>query len=266
MEPRLMVFVDGSNVINGLRRHLRLSPTQLDPFSPPDSVFQLVSSGLCHVDGPTIHLNEKTFVRRHVLTRMHWFGGYRGNEADRDRLEEVAWEADFKGSTFLKVEGDREKGVDMHLAVELLLHAQRRSMEAALVVGGDGDYVRLVEAAKSLGVQVFGTAFQEQGLNRPLRRAFDGFQPLERVFEKVLSPKTIERFVKGLPEPAPLKSRELKRQLDRIKKAAHLYRAAEQDRQRNDSLTEIGAAVSCLLEHEVSLNEESPKGGDSDER
>lgn len=47
-----------------------------------------------------------------------------------------------------------EKGTDINLAIDMLLHAVQRNFDVALLVSADGDLARLAEEIKRLGAQV----------------------------------------------------------------------------------------------------------------
>jgi uncharacterized protein (TIGR00288 family) len=68
----------------------------------------------------------------------------------------------------------RSKRVDITLATEMLLHAHRKNYDIAILVGGDEDYVPLVEAVKSEGRRVALWAL-ESGLSSALRKSADHY-------------------------------------------------------------------------------------------
>lgn len=61
-----------------------------------------------------------------------------------------------------------EKGIDIKLATDMLVHAFRGNYEIAILVSGDNDFVDALQAVKDLGrhveVALFGSGFTSQHL------------------------------------------------------------------------------------------------------
>ncbi|MBI4626950.1 MAG: NYN domain-containing protein [Verrucomicrobia bacterium] len=71
--------------------------------------------------------------------RKYWFASYQGNDEDRDRMRHALHEQGFEALLFKKNEG-REKGVDISLTKEMLVHAFQRNTVESILVAGDEDY------------------------------------------------------------------------------------------------------------------------------
>jgi uncharacterized LabA/DUF88 family protein len=128
---RVAIFVDGSNLYRSLKER-----------------------GLLPVD----------------MTRLAWrlAGGrpasmrfytapFRGHQGFVKSLESRGW---IVVQGHLSREGG-EKGVDVALAVDLLLSAAGGIYDEAVLVSGDGDLARAVEAARELGFPVRVVQFQD---------------------------------------------------------------------------------------------------------
>ena len=65
-----------------------------------------------------------------------------------------------------------EKGVDIKLATDMLLHASRNNYDVAILVSGDTDFVDMVQAVKDLGKNVEVALFNPSG-SRSIREVAD---------------------------------------------------------------------------------------------
>ena len=73
----------------------------------------------------------------------------------------------------------------MLLGIDLLQHAIDNLYDIAIVVSGDGDLVRAVQAVKDTGKEV-EVAFFENGISRDLLRSSDIFLELKPSFFREL--------------------------------------------------------------------------------
>lgn len=105
--------------------------------------------------------------------RNYWFSYYKGSEVDYKQIAEELRKNDFEPVLFKK-RGDREKGVDIALAKEMLVNAFNQNFELGLLVAGDEDYVCLVNEVKRYG-QIIYLAFFSRGLSDELKLACDKF-------------------------------------------------------------------------------------------
>lgn len=70
-------------------------------------------------------------------------------------------------------EGNRQKGVDILLAIEMLTKAFQDHYEIAAFLGGDDDFIDLINSVKELtGKRIYGFFFQHNASER-LLKAFD---------------------------------------------------------------------------------------------
>jgi uncharacterized LabA/DUF88 family protein len=107
-------------------------------------------------------------------------------------------------------DGSAKANLDMELAIDLLTQAPH--LDVAIIVSGDGDFARLVDAAQSLGLRVEVAATPRQASSELIDVA-DRFIDLEanaRVFaraelpprERPINPVRPEGFARGFNRPA----------------------------------------------------------------
>lgn len=59
------------------------------------------------------------------------------------------------------VEGYRQKGVDILMAIDMITKAYENQYDIAILLAGDGDFVDLVEAVKDAGKRIYGAYLVE---------------------------------------------------------------------------------------------------------
>jgi uncharacterized LabA/DUF88 family protein len=111
-------------------------------------------------------------------------------EQYRKRLEEqerefanISSEADTHvrlGSMTGTYKRRRQKEVDILLTVDMLKHAERRNMDTAILMSGDGDFRPLVEALVEMGLFAWVVA-DIKHTSRELRLAADRYVPLKLI-------------------------------------------------------------------------------------
>jgi uncharacterized LabA/DUF88 family protein len=156
-----MMFIDGENL--AIRYKAELGDRE--PFGHvayvPDVMVWSAYASRRH--GP------QEFVRRYYYTSA------RGDEDTRNAIELQLQSLGVEAPrVFPRKKSGRSKRVDITLATDMLLHAHRRNYDIAVLVGGDEDYVPLVEAVKAEGRRVALWAL-ESGLSPALRKAADHF-------------------------------------------------------------------------------------------
>lgn len=134
-----MILVDGSNLYFALKAH----------------------------DLENIHMDRLArWLDPNARGKRFYTAPFKGHSGFVEALKHMGWEVRFSR---LKV--DREKGVDVSLAVDMVLLAGRGEPRITLV-SGDTDLVPAVEAARSLGTRVVVAQFQD-ALGMDLVRAAD---------------------------------------------------------------------------------------------
>lgn len=166
---RAMLFVDGSNMLVEMFRLLsvtqRAEKATATAFHTAMHSIKKGVSGIAAPVGPV------------QVIRQYWFGSVQGSGQDLAAAQGALRGAGFDGVLFHKQEG-KEKGVDLAVAREMLMHAFSKNYSVAILVAGDEDYLGLVQDLKRLGVVVVGMFFEVPALSSRLRVAFDHFEPL----------------------------------------------------------------------------------------
>jgi uncharacterized LabA/DUF88 family protein len=75
-----------------------------------------------------------------------------------------------------------EKGIDVRLATDMLMHAYRGNFDVAILVSGDTDFADAVQAVKDLGRNVEIALFGNPASSRRLRDVADDVISLEKPF------------------------------------------------------------------------------------
>jgi len=159
---RMMIFVDGTNFLRELSKELEIA---FRADKPPVESLAIANS-------MTGHFFDAYGV---VKIRKYWFSSYQGNEEYHDQLAKQLRSNDFEPVLFKKKEDrEREKGVDIALAKEMLVNSFNQNFDIGVLIAGDEDYVGLVTEVKRYGPIVWGSFFSH-GLSEKLRIVFDRF-------------------------------------------------------------------------------------------
>ena len=155
------MFVDGENLAIRYKAELGDRKPQRHVVYEPDVL--VWSQWASRISGP------QEYVRRYYYTSACGDDDAR-NELEL-RLKKLGVEAP---RVFPRKKNGRSKRVDITLVTDMLLHAHRRNYDIAILVGGDEDYVPLVEAVKSEGRRVTLWSL-ESGLSPALRKSADHY-------------------------------------------------------------------------------------------
>ena len=166
---RIMVFIDSSNLYHSLQNHCGRADLDYEKFS-----------------------SKLAGNRR--LVRTYYYGAridrtkqpdlYREQQRFLGALENVPLFELRLGQLVYRnwpVEGPIEKGVDIKLATDMLIHASRDNYDVAILVSGDTDFVDMVQAVKDLGRNVEVVLFGS-GTSRALRNVADRVIPVNERF------------------------------------------------------------------------------------
>lgn len=170
MKDRLMVFVDGSNL---LRTTAKIIQSNFRSDKPRTEALDLCTT---IIRGLIARINKEASFYDCKLLRTYWFGSYQGNEHYEAEIKRVLRSREMEPIIFKKHNG-REKRVDIAIAREMLINAMNRNYDLGLLVAGDEDYLDLITDLKRLGVRVIGS-FYNLDLSEPLKLSFDYFHQL----------------------------------------------------------------------------------------
>lgn len=160
---RVRIYIDGSNLYRGAREACGNGKIQLSAFCRflADKRPLQVVKYFC-VDPP-----EPSSSRFNITTKE---GLERYRAAAEAYTRQISWLTQLaqwgkieiiKGRLQRTKDGDlREKGVDVALALHLVIDAAQRNFETSIVVSGDSDLILPIQTAISWGKRVEAAAFQ----------------------------------------------------------------------------------------------------------
>ena len=161
---RVMVFVDGSNIYHGLKAY---------------------NQAHGHEMGRGVRIDYDKLVRVLVdgrgLRRAYFYGSYAQEGDPSWSFFETLSYGGFKVRAFpLRAVAQTyvEKGVDMNVTLDMMLHASRKHVDTVVLVSGSSDYLPLLETVQDMGVRVEIAAFRESTSPR-LIKAADHYIDLE---------------------------------------------------------------------------------------
>lgn len=172
MNERVAIFIDGSNLYNGMRENLQNTRVNLHEF-----IVQLRGNRRL----------SRTYYYNAPLTDDYGEDLRDGQQRFFESLRRIPYVTVRLGRLHRRHDGSLvEKGIDVAIAVESLSLAYENAFDTALLVSGDGDYVELVEALKRKGKQVECAMFRNQSAGILLEYV-DVFTPLDEMdWSKIL--------------------------------------------------------------------------------
>lgn len=153
---RSMVFVDEQNLTNGAADYYG-KPKQLDFIELLAVLTE--DTDLIRPYLFTSYSGEKPQRFYHVLRKER---GYRVIAKPRRK----------RGGTYI------EKGVDIEIATELIVHGLQGSYDVGILVSGDADFCRAVRIVQDHGILVNGAMFENRTSNE-LKETVDRYTKLD---------------------------------------------------------------------------------------
>lgn len=161
---RLAIFIDGSNLYNGMRDNLESTRVNLQALVAQISQNRRV---------------VRTYYYNAPLTTDYQNELREGQQRFFESINRIPYVTLRLGRLYRRNDGTLvEKGIDVALTVECLTLAYENAYDNALIISGDGDYVELVEALKRKGKHVEVAMFRSQSAGILLEHA-DVFLPLD---------------------------------------------------------------------------------------
>lgn len=161
LQDRVMIFIDGSNVYHSLKKIF--NRTDLD------------FARFC----------RKLYGRRKLI-RIYYYNAKVGLKEEPERFRhQQAFFTTIQQIPYLELRLGRlvynnwpstppyEKGIDVQLATDMLVHSFRNNYDVCLLVGGDNDFVGALQAVKDDGKQVEVALFGRGSSSMQLRRVAD---------------------------------------------------------------------------------------------
>ena len=163
---RVAIFIDGSNLYHGLK----------DTFGKANIDFEKFSQKLC--GGRSL---VRTYYYSVPVNRADGEARYRDQQRFFTKLQSVPYFEVKLGRLVKRPIGMVEKGVDVKLAVDMLVMAFNNIYDTAILVSGDGDFDSALYGAKNMGKHV-ENAYFSKGHSDQLKKACDKTILLDKAF------------------------------------------------------------------------------------
>lgn len=172
MRERVALFIDGSNLYNGMRDNLANTRVNLQAL-----VGQLMGERQLY----------RVYYYNAPLTDDYESDLRDGQQRFFESLRRIPYVTVRLGRLHRRNDGSLvEKGIDVSIAVESLALAYEDAYDTAILVSGDSDYIELVEAIKAKGKHVECAMFKNQSAGI-LVEYVDVFHPLDELeWERIL--------------------------------------------------------------------------------
>lgn len=172
---RVMVFVDGSNIYHGLKAY---------------------NQAHGHDMGHGVRIDYDKLVRvladGRQLRRAYFYGSYAQEGDPSWSFFETLSYGSFKVRPFpLRAVAQTyvEKGVDMNITLDMMLHASRQHLDTAILVSGSSDYLPLLETVQDMGIRVEVAAFRESTSPRLIKAADQYINVEHKVPDVAIDPR-----------------------------------------------------------------------------
>jgi len=158
---RVMMFIDGSNMYHSLKGHFRRTDIDLGKFS-------------------------RKILDGRRLVRIYYYNAEVGQKEEPERYkDQQKFLSGVEAIPYMELRLGRlvynnwpgsppyEKGVDIQLATDMITHSYKNNYDAAILVGGDTDYVGALQAVKDNGKNVEVALFGKGQTSLQLRKVAD---------------------------------------------------------------------------------------------
>lgn len=182
MDEKVVIFIDGSNFYHGLKSNH--GKTKID--------FEKLAKKLSHgrrlirayyyntpvnqSEEPTKYKNQQRFFS--LLDRVPYLETTLGKLVKRERINTCS-----KCKHEDKVVFHNEKGIDVNIAVDMLITAFKNLYDTAILISGDGDFDKAIKGVKDIGRHV-ENAYFNRGHSKQLMKICDKFIELNADYLK----------------------------------------------------------------------------------
>ncbi len=184
-EDRLMIFIDGQNLMGGARKlHALVDSVKLTNTLAEGRKLKRVY----YYNSIPPNPNNDPELKKKIDKEMgyYYYLEYSGFKTSIIPLRKRTF--DFKcdscGET-ITIEKEVEKGVDVALVSDLLSLAAVGAYDVATIVSGDLDYHKAIDEVQRRGLIVEVAYFKSQGISKDLIRLADRFIDLELILDKI---------------------------------------------------------------------------------
>ena len=174
---RLMIFIDGNNLFNGARREkIQISFEKLIKELKGD--YNLIRT-YYYTGVPTLKVWDKTKeTEQQFKDKLNKQLGF---------LDSLEFNHNFHVTTapLILVNGERhEKGIDVHIACDIIWHGLSDNYDAAILISGDKDLIEVLRRMKDNGKRVYVANFKDS-INRDVKRLCDKYIDLSEAKLKI---------------------------------------------------------------------------------
>ena len=169
---RVMIFIDGSNLYHSLKNHFNRADLDLGRFC-------------------------RKLLRKRQLVRIYYYNARVGQKQEPELYkQQQAFFGGIKAIPYTELRLGRlvytnwpsvppyEKGTDVQLATDMLVHSFKNNYDVGILVAGDNDFAGAVQAVKDNGKHVEVALFGKQGTSQQLRAVADMVVPISARYLK----------------------------------------------------------------------------------
>jgi uncharacterized LabA/DUF88 family protein len=142
---RVMIFIDGSNFYYSLKKSFNKTKIDFEKF--------------CNY----LTLNDDLIKIKYYNSPLYMEDDeeeYKKQQRFFDHLKEIQLIEIYLGRLEKRPDGKKaEKGVDVKLAIDLIVNAYRDNYDVAILVSNDADFIPAIEEVKNIGKIVINISF-----------------------------------------------------------------------------------------------------------
>ena len=158
-KDRVVIFIDGSNFYHGLKENLGFANINFE---------HLVNSLI----NPEAHKLIRVYYYNAPVNREEEPEKYKNQQRFFEYLRNLPFFEVKLGRLERRKSGMTEKGVDVKLAVDMVMQAVKNLYDLAILISADGDFADAVQAVMDLGKHV-AVAYPKGGKFHHLRQICD---------------------------------------------------------------------------------------------
>lgn len=171
-DERVMIFIDGNNFYHELKGHYGRSDIDFTKFC-------------------------RKLAGTRSLVRTYYYNAVVDREREPDRyMRQQRFFESLRALPYFELRFGRlvyfdwprqspiEKGVDVKLSTDMIVHAFRNSYDTAILVSGDTDYAAALQAVKDQGKHVEVVLFGNDGTSQYLREVSDRIVSIDKRYLK----------------------------------------------------------------------------------
>lgn len=171
MSERVMIFIDGSNLYHSLKQYCGKTNVNFEMMC--DRLAQQRKLVRAYYYNAAI---DQQLEPTRYKDQQRFFARMRRIPKLEVRLGTLVYRNNFPAVP------PYEKGIDVRLATDMLVHAMRQNYDTAILVSGDTDFADALQAVKDLGRNVEVALFGNPTSSNRLRDVADDLTNLDPAF------------------------------------------------------------------------------------